>query len=112
MPCGYHSTWNLKFDARLCARLHPYLHQGKAGQEVRDPLLEGSIPTVQSLGHVRLFATPWTVAHQAPLSLGVSRQEYGGGCHFLRQGITTEPPGKPLLFVHLLKKHLMSIYYG
>ena len=26
--------------------------------------------------HVRLCATPWTVAHQAPLSLGVSRQEY------------------------------------
>ena len=25
---------------------------------------------------VRLFATPWTVAHQAPLSMGFSRQEY------------------------------------
>ena len=24
-----------------------------------------------SLGHVRLFATPWTVAHQAPLSVGI-----------------------------------------
>ena len=32
-----------------------------------------------SLGHVRLFATPWTVAHQAPLSMGFSRQEYWGG---------------------------------
>ena len=29
-----------------------------------------------SLSHVRLFATPWTVAHQAPLSMGFSRQEY------------------------------------
>ena len=27
---------------------------------------------VQSLSHVRLFATPWTVAHQAPLSMGFS----------------------------------------
>ena len=26
--------------------------------------------------HVRLFVTPWTVAHQAPLSLGFSKQEY------------------------------------
>ena len=26
--------------------------------------------------HVRLFATLWTVAHQAPLSMGFSRQEY------------------------------------
>ena len=30
----------------------------------------------QSLSHVRLFATLWTVAHQAPLSMGFSRQEY------------------------------------
>ena len=29
--------------------------------------------------HVWLFATPWTVAHQAPLSMGVSRQEYWSG---------------------------------
>ena len=28
------------------------------------------------LSHVRLFATPWTVAHQDPLSMGFSRQEY------------------------------------
>ena len=29
---------------------------------------------VKLLSHVRLFATPWTVAHQAPLSMGFSRQ--------------------------------------
>ena len=28
---------------------------------------------------VQLFATPWTVAHQAPLSMGFSRQEYWSG---------------------------------
>ena len=31
---------------------------------------------VKSLSHVRLFATPWTVAYQAPLSMGFSREEY------------------------------------
>ena len=31
---------------------------------------------VKSLSRVRLFATPWTVAYQAPLSMGFSRQEY------------------------------------
>ena len=31
---------------------------------------------VKSLSHVRLFATAWTAAHQAPPSLGFSRQEY------------------------------------
>ena len=30
----------------------------------------------QSLSHGRFFASPWTVAHQAPLSMGFSRQEY------------------------------------
>ena len=29
--------------------------------------------------HVRFFETPWTVAHQAPLSVGFSRQEYWSG---------------------------------
>ena len=31
---------------------------------------------VKSLSRVRLFATPWTVAHQVPLSMRFSRQEY------------------------------------
>ena len=31
---------------------------------------------VKSLSHVRLLATPWTAAYQAPLSMGFSRQEY------------------------------------
>ena len=34
---------------------------------------------VKSLSRVRLLATPWTAAHQAPLSLGFSRQEYWSG---------------------------------
>ena len=31
------------------------------------------------LSHVQVFVTPWTVAHQAPLSVGFSRQEYCSG---------------------------------
>ena len=34
---------------------------------------------VKSLSRVRLFKTPWTVAHQAPLPMGFSRQEYWSG---------------------------------
>ena len=33
------------------------------------------------------LATLWTVVHQAPLSIGFSRQEYWSGLHFLLQGI-------------------------
>ena len=34
---------------------------------------------VESLSHVRLLATPWNAAYQAPLSVGFSRQEYWSG---------------------------------
>ena len=63
--------------------------------------------------HVWLFATPWTVALQAPPSMGFSRQEYWSGLPFPSPGdlpkpgieprspafqadaLTSEPPGKP-----------------
>ena len=38
---------------------------------------------VKSLSHVRLLATPWTAAHQAPPSMGFSRQEYWSGVYCL-----------------------------
>ena len=34
---------------------------------------------VKTLSRIRLFATPWTAAHQAPPSMGPSRQEYWSG---------------------------------
>ena len=68
---------------------------------------------MKSLSRVRLFATPWTVAYQAPPSMGFSRQEYWSGVPFPSPGdlpdpgiepgspalqadaLTSEPPGKP-----------------
>ena len=41
---------------------------------------------VKSLSHVRLFVTPWTVAHQAPPSMEFSRQESWSGLPFLSPG--------------------------
>ena len=41
---------------------------------------------VSHLSCVRLFATPWTVACQAPLSMGFSRQEYRSGLPFPSPG--------------------------
>ena len=38
-----------------------------------------------SLSHARLFVTAQTVAHQAPLSVGLSGKNTGVGCHFLPQ---------------------------
>ena len=68
------------------------------------------------LSHVQLFATPWTVAHQAPLSVGVHRQEYCSEQSFpssvdlpdpgiepsfptlQADSLLSEPPGKPQIF--------------
>ena len=67
----------------------------------------------KSLSCVRLFVTSWTAAHQAPQSMGFSRQEYWSGLPFPSPGdlpnpgikpgsptleadaLTSEPPGKP-----------------
>ena len=46
---------------------------------------------VKSLSHVRLFATPWTAAYQAPLSMGFSRQEYWSGLPFPSPGHLPNP---------------------
>ena len=36
-----------------------------------------------SLSRVQLFAIPWTIAHQAALSVGFPKQEHWKGCHFV-----------------------------
>ena len=57
---------------------------------IRGPRIsEGVILTVHgdtSLSCVQLFPTEWTVAHQAPLSMGFSRQAYWSGMPFLSPG--------------------------
>ena len=53
---------------------------------------------VKSLSRVRYSATPWTVAHQAPPSMGFSRQEYWSGLPFPFPGDLPDPgiePGSP-----------------
>ena len=81
------------------------------------------------------FASPWTVAHQASLSMEFSRQEYGVSCHFLLQeafltqgsnpwllhllhwqedSLALVPPGKPQHKKDLLlkSKHLQIVSNG
>ena len=55
---------------------------------------------VKSLSRVQLFATPWTVAYQVPLSLGFSRQQSWSGLPFPSPGDLPNPgikPGSPEL---------------
>ena len=50
---------------------------------------------VKSLSRVRVFVTPWTEAHQAPLSMEFSRQEYWNGLPFASPGDLPDPRIKP-----------------
>ena len=53
-----------------------------------------------SLSCVQLFVTPWTVVHQASLSMGFSRHEDWGGLPFPSPGDLPDPgiePGSPAL---------------
>ena len=55
---------------------------------------------MKSLSRVQLFATPWTVAHQAPPSMEFSRQAYWSGLPFPSPGDLPDPgikPGSPTL---------------
>ena len=67
--------------------------------------------------HVRIFANPWTVAHQAPLSMGFSRQEYGSGLPCPSPGelpdswIETKPPASPALANRFFTSACTHIYY-
>ena len=57
---------------------------------------------VQSLNCIWLFGTPWTVAFQAPLCMGISRQEYWSGLPFPPPGDHPNSgikPGFPVLQV-------------
>ena len=60
---------------------------------------------VKSLSRVRLLATPWTVAYQAPPSMGFSRQEYWSGVPF-------PSPNGPLLLVFSGISTLFSLVFA
>ena len=61
--------WNLKYISENVEKTifssppHPYLYSVL-------------MCVLSHFSHVQLFVTPWTVAHQVPLSMGFSRQEY------------------------------------
>ena len=72
---------------------------------------------MKSLSRVQLFAIPWTVAHQAPLSMGFSRHNWSGlpfpcpgdlpnpgikprSPALQADALTSEPPGKTWCYIY------------
>ena len=70
------------------------VHTKAGGQEFRTQLSK-CVLSAQSLSRVRLFATPWTVDRQAPLSMEFLRQEYQSGLPF-PSSRDLPPPGMKL----------------
>ena len=114
----------------LCSGLYPRLHRGKSKERIFALHLCKKFPGfclcllicfvfwklhifrawVYLLSHficVRLFATLWTVAHQAPLSMEFSRQEYQSGLPFPPPGVSpTQGSNLPLLGLLLCRQSL------
>ena len=69
---------------------------------------------VKSLSHVWFFATPWTAAYQAPLSMGFSRQEYWSGVPSPSPIICLDPGNHYTYHSYLLQSLLCSpsLYFG
>ena len=64
-----------------------------------------SLLKVKSFSHVQLFVTPWTIAYEAPPSMGFSRQEYQSRLLFSSPGDLPDPgikPGSPPLQANAL----------
>ena len=62
----------------------------------REMINKGKCPNIYMLccvllSRVQLFVTPWTVARQAPLSMGFPRQEYWNGLQFPPPGDLPDP---------------------
>ena len=60
---------------------------------------------------VQLFVTPWTVAHQASLSMEFSRQEYWSGLPFPSPGDLINPGIKPMTHVSCMSSCMRWVLY-
>ena len=73
---------------------------------------DSKVSEVKLLSRVQLFSTPWTVAYQAPLSMGFSRQEYWSGLPFPSPEDLPDPgiePGSPAFRQTLYCLDLMGV---
>ena len=74
---------------------------------------QASLLVLSHFSRVRLFATPWTVAHRAPLSMASPGRNTGVGCRALLQGIfPTRGSNPPLLrLLHWQVGFLFVFFY-
>ena len=109
------------FNARLPQLLHwrvdslPLNHLGSIYMSYKYIIEHWS--EAKLLNRVRLFATSWTVAYQAPLTMGFSRQEYWSGLPFPSPEDLPDPGIEPGSHLAIKKRNLaicknMGRYWG
>ena len=99
------ANWKILKEMRIPDHVTHLMRNLHAGQEATVRTGHGEtdwfqIGKVKSLSRVLLFATPWTVAYQASLSMGFSKQECWSGLPFPSPGDLPHPgiePGCPAL---------------
>ena len=129
MALGWGHTHELSGGSKLTVWiLKSEIFPGCKGREkVTGRAMKWRKSEVKSLSHVQLFATPWTVAYQAPLSMGFSRQECWSRLPFPSPGdlpnpgiepgspemqadaLPSEPPGKPILNLGTMKNFCLLL---
>ena len=68
-------------------------------ENVHSDFVENSLKMLSCFSRVRLFGTPWTVVHQAVLSMGFSKQEYWSGLPLPSPGDLPDPGMEPMSHV-------------
>ena len=94
--CHLINTWDTEAVSLQLTLSHPFRQQSLKSQHAN------------RFRRVCLFSTPWTVAHQASMSMGFSRQKYWSGLPFPSAGIFTSQGSNPYL-LHLLHWQVGSL---
>ena len=111
---GQYSSWHAGSGIKCTGKKSSWIEEQEEMGDGRVPLSSIQLCCLDAKLHLTL-ATPWTVAHQAPLSMGFSTQEYCSELPFPSAGdlprpgikllssalaggfLTKGPPGKPVL---------------
>ena len=91
---GFGKLWRI--EGALEGEKAQGLGQRKQNQQLKSPL-QRLVRSGFTQGPCVCSVAPWTVARQAPLSIGFSGKNTGGGCHFLLQGIFPTQGSNPRL---------------
>ena len=88
--------WELVMDREAChAAIHGVAKSWTQLSDWAELMYSHCVGKLSLFSCVQLFVTPRIVAHQAPLSMGFSRQEYWSHCYPLLQGILTTQGSNP-----------------